>query len=146
MKELLYPTESHEILRLAIQLHNELGCGFKEHIYQDAFEVLLKENNIPYSREHHIKLCYHGTVLEHEFNYDFLCYNKIGIEIKAVSEIIGEYESQIINYLHVSNHKLGLLLNFGQKSLWYKWYPNSWHHRDTINIPNSSSHTLSTNS
>lgn len=120
----LYPLESQELMRIAIQLHNELGCGFKEKVYQDAFEVLLKEYHIPYEREKHISMEYHGVTLEHDFYYDFLCYDKIGIELKAMTEIIGEHESQIINYLHVSGHQLGLLLNFGAKNLEYKWYPN----------------------
>ena len=134
---LLYQEESSEMMRLALQLHQELGCGFKEKVYQDAFEVLLKENNVPYIREAHISLNYHGTVLEHDFYYDFLCYDKIGVELKATSGLIGEYEAQIINYLHVSNHQLGLLLNFGASSLQYKWYPNVWHHRISQEIPNS---------
>ena len=131
---LIYPQESNELMKIAIQLHNELGCGFREKVYKDAFEVLLKENNIPYEREKHISLTYHGVILEHDFFYDFLCYDKIGVELKAASEIIGEFESQIINYLHVSNHKLGLLLNYGTTSLEYKWYPNLWHHRQDSNI------------
>ncbi len=131
---LIYPELSNKILGLAIQLHREMGCGFREKVYQDAFEVLLKENMIPYEREKHIDLMFHGVILEHDFFYDFLVDNKIGVELKAVSEIIGEYEAQIINYLHVSNHKLGLLLNFGTTSLEYKWYPNEWHHRDWASI------------
>ncbi len=130
----LYPQESGEIMRLALQLHNEMGCGFKEKVYQDAFEVLLKENNIPYEREKHIQLVYHGVKLEHDFFYDFLCYDKIGVELKAYSGIIGEFEAQLINYLHVSNHKLGVILNFGTESLEFKWIPNSWGHRFTTFI------------
>ena len=107
---LLYPQESNKLLGLAMQLHRELGCGFKEKVYQDAFEVLLKENHILYLREAHIKLEYHGVMLEHDFFYDFLCYDKIGVEIKALNGIDGECESQIINYLHVSNHQLGLFI------------------------------------
>lgn len=118
---LIYPEESKKLLGLALQLHNEMGCGFREKVYQDAFEVLLKENKIPYEREKHIDLMFHRVKLEHDFFYDFLIDNKIGVELKAASEIIGEYEAQIINYLHVSNHKLGLLLNFGTTSLEYKW-------------------------
>ena len=121
---LIYPTESKRILGIAMQLHREMGCGFKEKVYQDAFEVLLKENNIEYEREKHIDLVFHGVKLEHDFFYDFLIDDKIGVELKAVSEITGEFESQIINYLHVSNHKLGLLLNFGTTSLESRWYPN----------------------
>lgn len=118
---------------LALKLHQELGCGFKEKIYQNAFEVLLKEHNIPYEREKHISLEFHGITLQHDFFYDFLCWNKIGIELKATSDIIGEHESQLINYLHISNHKLGLLLNFGTTKLQYKWIPNQWHYRDQNN-------------
>ncbi len=135
---LIYPQESKKLLGLAMQLHRELGRGFKEKVYQDAFEVLLQENNILYIREAHIKLEYHGVTLEHDFFYDFLCYDKIGIELKALKELDGECDSQIINYLHVSNHQLGLLLNFGSNSLEYKFFPNSWHHRDSISIPDTS--------
>lgn len=121
---LIYQAESNTILKLAYQLHNELGCGFKEKVYQDAFEVLLQENKIPYEREKNIKMVFHGITLQHDFFYDFLCYDKIGIEMKTFSEITGEFESQLINYLHVSNHQLGLLLNFGNRELEYKWIPN----------------------
>ncbi len=134
LMSLIYPTESKRILGIAMQLHREMGCGFKEKVYQDAFEVLLKENNIEYEREKHIDLVFHGVKLEHDFFYDFLIEDKIGVELKAVSEITGEFESQIINYLHVSNYKLGLLLNFGATSLEYRWYPNEWHHRDSASI------------
>ena len=66
-----------------------------------------------------------------DFFYDFLCYDKIGIELKAFSEITGEFESQLINYLHVGHHQLGLLLNFGTTSLEYKFVPNhdNFYHR-----------------
>jgi GxxExxY protein len=131
---LIYPEESNRILGIAMQLHCEMGCGFKEKVYQDAFEILLKENNIKYEREKHISLEFHGITLEHDFYYDFLIEDKIGVEIKAVSELLGEFESQIINYLHVSNHKLGLLLNFGSESLEYKWFPNEWHYRKCASI------------
>ena len=131
---MIYPELSRTILGIAMQLHREMGCGFREKVYQDAFEVLLKENNIPYEKEKHISLVFHGVELEHDFFYDFLIDDKIGVELKAVSEIMGEFEAQIINYLHVSNHKLGLLVNFGTTSLEYYWYPNEWHHRQNASI------------
>lgn len=124
MGGLIYQEESKMLLGLAIQLHNELGRGFKEKVYQDAFEVLLQENNIPYEREKHITMIYHGVKLEHDFFYDFLCYDKIGVELKACTDLTGEFLSQLINYLHVGNQQLGLLLNFGAESLQYKWIPN----------------------
>ena len=131
---MIYPELSKKILGIAMQLHREMGCGFREKVYQDAFEVLLKENKIPYEKEKHISLVFHGVELEHDFFYDFLIDDKIGVELKAVSEIMGEFEAQIINYLHVSNHKLGLLLNFGTTSLEYYWYPNEWHYRQNASI------------
>ena len=131
---MIYPELSKTILGIAMQLHREMGCGFREKVYQDAFEVLLKENKIPYEKEKHISLVFHGVELEHDFFYDFLIDDKIGVELKAVSEIMGEFEAQIINYLHVSNHKLGLLLNFGTTSLEYYWYPNEWHYRQNASI------------
>ena len=130
----IYPELSKRILGIAMQLHREMGCGFKEKVYQDAFEVLLKEEGVTYEREKHIDLVFHGVKLEHDFFYDFLIEDKIGVELKAVSEIVGEFEAQIINYLHVSNHKLGLLLNFGTTSFEYKWYPNEWHYRQSASI------------
>ena len=132
--ELIYPELIRQILGLAMQLHREMGCGFKEKVYQDAFGILLKEQGINYEREKHIDLVFHGVKLEHDFFYDFLIEDAIGVELKAVYEILGEFEAQIINYLHVSNHKLGLLLNFGATSLQYKWYPNEWHHRQSASI------------
>jgi GxxExxY protein len=124
MADLLYAEESKRLLGLAMQLHRELGCGFKEKVYQDAFEVLLRENDIPFEREKHLSLVYHGVLLQHDFFYDFLCYGVIGIELKATAELTGEHESQLINYLHVGHHYLGLLLNFGTTSLQYKFIPN----------------------
>ena len=90
-----------------MQLYREMGCGFKQKVYQYAFEVLLKEGKIEYEGEKYIDLMFHGVKLEHDFYYNFLLFDKIGVEIKAVSEMFGEFEAQIINYLHVSNHKLG---------------------------------------
>ena len=137
MGKYLYEEESKTLLGLAMQLHRELGCGFKEKVYQDAFEVLLKEHDIPYEREKHISLTYHGVVLKHDFFYDFFCYDKIGVEIKAYVEIIGEFESQIINYLHVGNHQLGLILNFGTTSLQYKFFPNRPDYKKILKFSNS---------
>lgn len=124
MTPLIFPKESNILLGLAFLLHKELGCGFKEKVYQDAFEVLLQENKILYEREKHLQIIYHGVKLAHEFYYDFLCFDKIGVEIKAFPEITGEFEAQIINYLHTGNHRLGVIFNFGSKSLDYRFYPN----------------------
>ncbi len=128
MSNLIYPKESKLLLDLSFQLHNELGCGFREKVYQDAFEVLLNEYDIPYDREKRTVMIFHGVKLDHTYYYDFLCFDKIGVEIKANSELTGFFVSQLINYLHVSKHHLGLLVNFGAESLEYKWIPNKPRH------------------
>jgi len=73
---MIYSELSRTILGIAMQLHREMGCGFREKVYQDAFEVLLKENKIPYEKEKHISLVFHGVELEHDFFYDFLIDNQ----------------------------------------------------------------------
>ena len=137
LTDYIYKEESKKLLGIAMQLHRELGCGFKEKVYQDAFEVLLQENHIPYEREKHLTMTFHGVVLEHDFFYDFLCYGLIGIELKAYTEITGEFESQLINYLHVGNQQLGLLLNFGTTSLQYKFIPNHSDYKKILQFSNS---------
>jgi GxxExxY protein len=76
--------------------------------------------NIPYEREVELNIIYKGYKLEKYYFADFICYNKIIIELKSVDCIKSEYESQIINYLNATGYKLGLLINFGTKSLFYK--------------------------
>lgn len=129
MSNYIYPEESGILMGLALQLHNELGCGFKEKVYQDAFEVLLRENGIPYEREKHDVIEYHGVILKHDFYYDFVCYDKIVVEIKAFPEITGEFKAQIINYLHVGDYRLGLILNFGASRLQYLFFPNLYEYK-----------------
>ena len=122
--ELLYPQESRALMRIAMALHRELGCGFKEKVYQDAMEVLLQEHGIPYVREKRLQIIFHGHALQHDFYYDFLCYGKIGVEIKATETITGEHQSQLINYLRVGQQLLGVVFNFGNEHLQYKWLVN----------------------
>jgi GxxExxY protein len=114
---LLYPELSKKLLGIAMQLHREMGCGFKEKVYQDAFEVLLKEEGVKYEREKHIDLVFHGVKLDHDFFYDFLIEDKIGVELKAVSEIIGEFELLILS-LDIALLTLVLLLSLLDMNLW----------------------------
>lgn len=136
-KKYIYEEESWILIGIAMQLHRELRCGFKEKVYQDAFEILLKEKGIPYEREKRATVTFHNTVLEHGFYYDFLCFGKIVVELKADSEIKGEYEAQIINYINIGGYKLGILLNFGTLSLQHRFYPNKQLTRDCQTIPDN---------
>ena len=105
-----------------MKVHSELKSGFLESVYQDALEVEFKKQNIPYEREKKLPVFYSGVELNSYYKADFVCYDSIIVELKALTKLSGTEESQIINYLKASKLKTGLLLNFGSKSLYYKRY------------------------
>ncbi|WP_066628904.1 GxxExxY protein [Labilibacter marinus] len=117
MTNIIYRQESYAIIGAAMKVHNELGCGFLESVYQEAFEVELKHRNIPYLREAPLSINYRGAKLNKEFRVDFICYDKVIVELKAVREFISIHEAQVLNYLKVSGISLGLLINFGNIEL-----------------------------
>ena len=100
--------------------HNELGAGFLEGVYQEAFELELQKQKIPYEREVLLNIYYNGQKLRKHYLADFVCYDKIIVELKALGDLTSDHEAQVLNYLKASGFKLGLLLNFGSKSLQYK--------------------------
>ena len=103
-----------------MEVHNNLGPGFLEIVYKDALEYEFKKANIPFQREKEYEVNYKGIILPHKFYADFVLFDKIILEIKAVSGITDEFIAQCINYLKVSGNKLALLVNFGELSLKYK--------------------------
>ena len=110
---LLYSEQSYAINGAAFQVYNTLGHGFLEAVYQEALEIEFKKRGIPYEREKELKITYDGVELKQTYKADFVCFDKIIVELKAVSELDDVHRSQVYNYLHASKHKLGLLLNFG---------------------------------
>ena len=110
-----------------MEVHKELGCGFLEPVYQEALEIIFKKNGIPYQREKELSIMFYGEPLRKTYNADFVCYDKIILELKALSVLFSEHEAQVINYLKTSNLMLGLLVNFGSKSLEYKQIPNKYY-------------------
>ena len=116
--------EVHEIIGAAMSVHRELGCGFTEKVYRDALEIELKNNNIPYVREPELFVIYKGEKLESVFKPDFVCFNCIIVELKAVKELEDMHRSQAINYAKVSQSPLALLINFGELSLRFERLPN----------------------
>jgi GxxExxY protein len=115
--KLLYREESYEIIGACIDVHKELGPGFHESVYQEALEIELENRRVPFIREAKLGITYKGKLLQKEWYADFLCYNKIIIELKAIDSLSMAHKSQLINYLKATNIQLGLLINFGQKSL-----------------------------
>lgn len=120
MSQLILAKESYSIINTCFEVHNNLGSGFLEIIYKDALEYEFKKRNIPFEREKQYHVHYKETVLEHFFFADFVVFNSIILEVKAVSQMRDEFLAQTINYLKVSNIKLGLLINFGEESVNYK--------------------------
>lgn len=104
-----------------MEVHKQLGCGLLEAVYCEALERELKERSIPYYREQEFPVVYKGMILNKRYKVDFLCFDKIILEIKAVDKILPVHESQILNYLKLSGLKLGFVVNFGQPSLhWHR--------------------------
>ena len=120
MVELIFKEESYKIIGAAMEVHKELGAGFLEAVYQEAFELELQKQEIPYEREKLLKIFYKGQKLKKRYSADFVCYDKIVVELKALGKLSTDHEAQILNYLKTSKLKLGLLINFGSRSLQYK--------------------------
>ncbi len=117
MTELIYKKESYNIIGICYEVHNNLGPGFLEIVYKDALEYEFKKAGIPYEREKRYPVNYKGITLPHKFYADFVVYDKIILEVKAVSGIVDKFVSQAINYLKVSKSKLALIVNFGELEL-----------------------------
>ncbi len=117
---LLYENESYKIIGTAMKVHKELGSGFLEAVYQEALGIEFEKQGIPYLSEPRLKISYSGQELKKYYKADFICYEKIIIEVKATKQLTGIDESQVINYLKATSIKLGLLFNFGTESLEYK--------------------------
>jgi GxxExxY protein len=111
---------TYKVIGAAMEVHKELGCGFLEPVYQEALETELENQGLPYKSQSVIDIYYKQKLLEKKYQPDFICFNEVIIEIKALEQLSGIEESQIINYLKASKLKVGLLINFGSKSLEYK--------------------------
>ncbi len=121
--------ETYAIIGAAMQVHSELGRGFLENVYQDAFALELRERRIPYHREMPIPVFYRGIELPSYFVADFVCYENIIVELKALAEWSGKEKAQVLNYLKATGYKRGLLINFGKDRLDYERIANFFDER-----------------
>ena len=110
---IIYKEESYKIVGAAFKVYNNLGHGFLEAVYQEALEIEFQRQGIPYEREKELKIMYDGVELKQTYKADFVCYGKIIVELKAVSNLDDAHRTQVYNYLHATGYRLGLLLNFG---------------------------------
>ena len=113
--------EVYTIVGYCIEVWKTLGYGFSEVIYKDAMEVEFIQDMIPYKREDELSVCYKGKVLYHKFKADFILFDKIIVEVKSGEDGINSaVVSQILNYLKVSDCRIGLIVNFGKSKMEYK--------------------------
>jgi len=108
---------THAIIGAAMEVHRQLGRGFLEPVYQDALAKEFGRRGIPFEREVELAVYYKGDRLNASYRADFVCYDKIVVELKALTKLSGVEEAQIINYLKAGDFDIGLLLNFGAESL-----------------------------
>ena len=111
---------SYALIGAAMEVHREQGPGFLEPVYQESFAVELSLRQISFVRELILPLSYKGHPLVTGYRADFLCYDSIIVELKALTKLTGHEESQVINYLKATGKEVGLLFNFGAPSLEYK--------------------------
>ena len=114
---LVYKDESFKIIGACMEVHKTLGCGFHEFVYQEALAIELQLRGVPFEREKELDVSYKGNILNRKYIPDFICFGKIIVELKALSELHSQNEAQVLNYLKVTDFRLGLLVNFGAERL-----------------------------
>jgi len=117
MSELLYEKESYAVRGAIFEVYREMGSAFLEPVYQECLEKELKIQAIPYLDQRELRLFYKNEPLEQIYKPDFICFDKIIVELKSVRELAPEHKAQLLNYLKATGMRLGLLVNFGS-------YPN----------------------
>ena len=113
---------TYSIIGAAMEVHNQLGCGFLEAVYQEALEMELTARGIAFQPQVELPLRYKGRVLKTFYRADFICFETVVVELKALTQLGPIEEAQVINYLKATGFVTGLLLNFGRPSLQYKRY------------------------
>jgi GxxExxY protein len=112
-EKVLYPDECYAIQGAIFDVYREMGCGFLEAVYQECLEKEFRDRDLPFEAQKELNLSYKGEPLAQIYKPDFVCYDKIIVELKAVKELAPEHKAQLLNYLKTSGLELGLLVNFG---------------------------------
>ena len=113
MAALKYEGESYKIRGAVYEVYRETGCGFLEAVYQECLEREFARQGIPFAAQKELALLYKGEPLAQTYRPDFICFDSIIVELKAVRELADEYRAQMHNYLKATGYGLGMLVNFG---------------------------------
>ena len=119
-RELILKEEVYRIVGAAMEVSNVLGAGFLEAVYQEALGIELQSRALPFVAQPTIKIAYKGHILAKEYIPDFICYDQIVVEIKAIKTLTTIEQAQLLNYLKATKKPVGLLLNFGAPKLEWK--------------------------
>ena len=111
--KIIFKEESYAIQGAVFEVYREMGCGFLEAVYQECLGKEFSKRGIPFTAQKELKLMYKDKLLQQTYKPDFICYNKIIVELKAAKSIVPEHEAQVLNYLKATGMELGLLVNFG---------------------------------
>ncbi len=111
--KIIYKEESYAIQGAVFEVYREMGCGFLEAVYQECLGKEFTKRKIPFTAQKELRLMYKDEPLQQTYKPDFICHNKIIVELKAVKSIAPEHEAQVLNYLKATRMKLALLVNFG---------------------------------
>lgn len=109
--------QTYQIIGAAIEIHKELGRGFLEPVYQEALELEFSDRGIPFQPQLELPIFYKGKKLKTHYRSDFVCYEDIIVELKALARLGDGELAQVLNYLRASRRQRALLINFGSKSL-----------------------------
>ncbi len=112
MAELIYAQKSYEIMGACFEVYKGMGPGFLEPVYQECMDIELAERGIPFRAQHELQITYKRRLLEQTYRPDSICYDKVIIEVKAVSQLTDDHRAQVFNYLRATGMRLGLLVNF----------------------------------
>jgi GxxExxY protein len=112
-ERILYASEVYAIQGAIFEVNHHMGSGFLEAVYQECLAIEFAARDIPCRAQQPLPLTYKGQPLRQSYVADFVCYDAIIVELKAIRELTPEHRSQVLNYLSATGLKLGLLVNFG---------------------------------
>jgi GxxExxY protein len=125
MSELILKQECYRIVGAAMEVYNTLGPGFLEAVYQEALEIELAAQDIRFVPQQELKILYKGQALRKTYIADFLVFDQVIVEIKAMNQLASHEEAQLLNYLKATGLSLGILINFGHAET-LEWKQRAW--------------------
>jgi len=126
MSEIILKEEAYQIIGACMEVYSTLGAGFSEDVYQEALSIEFDDRKILFVQQCPIQVQYKKTVLKKMFYADFVCFDQIIVELKALEKLLPQHEAQIINYLKATKMPLGLLINFGSIPMQTKRFANTY--------------------